>query len=434
MDRSLLFVRCLPLLFSLQFALAQPDLSEAKAALKEFGQVCAKEGGALWGVSLCGPLILVEPRTRSAVANAPDPDGRFEEKDGLFFGSMPGQFLLANTSIRWGPDEWAMVVLPLPNDVFSRVRLLAHESFHRVQKDLNLNASDAANAHLDSESGRLWLRLELRALAKALRSDGRDARSAAGDALLFRAVRRSLSVGASGRETALEMQEGIAEFTGTVVALKTSGESVSRVARQVETFEDQATFSRSFAYATGPAVGLLLDRYAGAWRRGLRRDTDLASLLAKALGIKLGANPIEAARLRATVYAFPAVAADEKARDKHAQVLFEKFRKRFIEGTTLSFPRTQELRRSFNPNNLVTLGDHGTVYPTGTFMSRWGRLQVDDVGALLSPDNQALRVAAPDDPGARPLVGPGWRLELAPGWTVQTASMAGSFEVVPEKQ
>ena len=51
-------------------------------------------------------------------------------------------------------DEWAMVLLPLPDDEFSRVRLLAHESFHRVQAGLNLNASDAANGHLDTEAGR----------------------------------------------------------------------------------------------------------------------------------------------------------------------------------------------------------------------------------------------------------------------------------------
>jgi hypothetical protein len=74
-----------------------------------------------------------------------------------------------------------------------------------------------------------------------------------------------------------------------------------------------------------------------------------------------------------------------------------RFRKLFIAGPTLQFPKTAELYRNFNPYNLVSLGDQGTVYPTGTFTAAWGKLQVDDVGALLAPDNQSLKVAAPQD-------------------------------------
>jgi hypothetical protein len=55
------------------------------------------------------------------------------------------------------------------------------------------------------------------------------------------------------------------------------------------------------------------------------------------------------------------------------------------------------------------------------------------VGGLLAPDNQSLRVSAPSDATVRPLIGPGWKLELAPGWTVRPASRAGDFEVAPEK-
>jgi hypothetical protein len=99
----------------------------------------------------------------------------------------------------------------------------------------------------------------------------------------------------------------------------------------------------------------------------------------------------------------------------------------------LEFPRTEELRRTFNPNNLVTFGDYGTVYPTGTFTSRWGKLQIDDVGGLLGSDNQSLKVSAPADPTARPLIGPGWKLDLANGWTVRPGSRAGDLEVAPER-
>ena len=187
-----------------------------------------------------------------------------------------------------------------------------------------------------------------------------------------------------------------------MIALRSTGESIVRVARTVEVFEDQSAYSRSFAYATGPALGLLLDRYAGEWRKKLKRDSELSLILGYALGFRPGSNPVDAARVRGERYGFRAVAADEQAREKRVQALLAGFRARFIDGPVLQFPQTEELRRTFNPNNLVTLGSNGTVYPTGTFTSRWGRLQIDDVGGLLGPDNQSLRVTAPTDATARP--------------------------------
>src|SRR5436190_21146196 len=87
--RLTVFFRCLLILFTLQFAMAQPDSSEAQLALKEFGQVCAKEGAALWGVSLCGRLMLVEPKTRLAVATARIRTISFKRKAGCSLESCP---------------------------------------------------------------------------------------------------------------------------------------------------------------------------------------------------------------------------------------------------------------------------------------------------------------------------------------------------------
>lgn len=409
-----------------------PDLTAARLGLSEFQRVCQEAGDRMWGVPLCGRLLLVDSRSRMTVANMPDPEGTFRDAGGLFVGSLPPEILIANTSIRWGNEDWAMVSLPLPTDEFLRLRLLVHESFHRLQARLGLRAADTAGGHLDSESGRLWLRLELRALAQALRLDGAAARTAAEDALLFRAVRHSLHPRAQVLESALEIQEGLAEYTGTVIALGQSGESPVRVARAVEDFEDQSSFSRSFAYATGPALGLLLDKHAPGWRKGLTRDSSLGSLLGHALNVRAGTDPVHLAQSRGERYGLRAVAAAERGRAVRTQALLAGYRARFLDGPVLLFPRTEELRRSFNPNNLVPLGDSGTVYPTGTFVSRWGKLQIDDVGGLLATDNQTLRVSAPAELSARPLSGPGWRLELAPGWTVRPGTIAGSFVVVPE--
>ncbi len=190
--------------------------------------------------------------------------------------------------------------------------------------------------------------------------------------------------------------------------------------------------SRSFAYATGPALGLLLDRYGAGWRKKVKQNSNLGSLLGEALGFRASTDIDTQGQSSAERYGFRAGAADEHARATRTQALLAKYRARFVNGQVLEFPKTEELRRSFNPNNLVPLGENGTVYTTGTFVSRWGKLQTDDIGGLLSPDHQSLGVSAPTDPSLRPVIGPGWRLELAAGWTLRPGAKAGDFVVPPE--
>jgi hypothetical protein len=233
---------------------------DGPTALREFHDACIADQTPLWGVNLWGRIVLVDTRTLASIATERDPDGKFEPRGGFFFGTLPDRYTPSNTSIDWGGERWAMIMLPLPSSRFIRIRLLAHESFHRIQKQLNLEVIEPDNKHMDTEQGRLWLRMELRALARALRTTGAESRSAAEDAMAFRATRQKLFPNAKSQEAALEIQEGLAEYTGTVMALRDSGETIDRVARATEDWEDQSSFTRSFAYATGPALGLLLDR------------------------------------------------------------------------------------------------------------------------------------------------------------------------------
>jgi len=411
-------------------AAASPvDRALAAKALAEWARVCEPDGQLLWRKSLCGPMVLVDPSTRAAIANRPDPDGKFHKEGDIFAGRFPDRFTPSNTALEWGGEEWSTVILPLPADPFARLSLLAHESFHRVQSSIGLGASDAPNAHLDTEPGRLWLRLELRALARSLRAEGPAARRSAADAMLFRLYRHRLCPGSESAEASMEKQEGLAEYTGVFVALRATGENIGREARAVEAYEDSSSLARSFAYATGPALGLLLDRYAAGWR-SRASSASLDSMLVAALHAQPSADLEHAARERAALYGYSAVAAAEREREERHQEYLADLKTRFLDSPTLDFPIAPELRRNFNPNTLVPFPPHGTYYPTGTFSAGWGRLQVESGGALLAPDNRSLRVSAPTDPAAHPVQGDGWTLQLAPGWTVQPGTRAGSFVVV----
>src|ERR1700761_1050174 len=372
--------------------LAQTPLERSSTipVLDQWSSICEKDGRLLWGKSLCGPMVLIEPSTGSAIANRPDPEGKFRREGSVYIGVLPEQIIPSNTSLHWGQENWSMIMLPLPNDPFSRISLLAHESFHRIQPDLGLSASDAPDPALDTEAGRLWMRMELRALARALRLEGSAGRQSAVDAMLFRAYRVQLCPGTASMEAAMEKQEGLAEYTGVFIALHETGESVAREARIVEAFEDNNAFARSFGYAVGPALGLLLDRYSPGWRKGIREAESLDSMLISELKFEPRRNLQALARKRAELYGYRAVALAETEREETHRAVLSELDKKFLQGPTLDFP-SGEMTRNFNPQTLVPFPPHGTFYPTGTFTGNWGKLQVESGGALVAPDNRSVR-------------------------------------------
>src|SRR3990172_7081273 len=65
----------------------------------------------------------------------------------------------------WGAVRWDTIA---NWPARTRGELLLHESFHIVQPQLVPNGPAGANEHLDAVDGRYWLRLEWRALARAL--------------------------------------------------------------------------------------------------------------------------------------------------------------------------------------------------------------------------------------------------------------------------
>ena len=166
--------RCSSTLILVGVAFAQTpsrdDLASEKAVAR-FQSICEAQGKALWGRSLCGPIVIVNPKSHWTVASEQDPDKKFEKRGGVFVGVLPSTIDVANTAVDWGGRKWTMVMAPLPVDPYAQVALVAHEAFHRIQESMDLAGSDQPNAHLDTENGRLWFRLELRALARALRAE-----------------------------------------------------------------------------------------------------------------------------------------------------------------------------------------------------------------------------------------------------------------------
>lgn len=396
------------------------DLAHARRIFDEARGIAELEGGRLWGVSLYGPILFVEASTRFVVSNHTDSRGVLESRDGVFIGKLPEDVGVANTAVLWAGVEWTMLMWPLPEQRYARRRLLAHEMFHRIQDDLGLGSSEPTNTHLDTREGRTWMRLEWRALREALLRPS-ERRRAIEDALLFRATRRAIFPDKAADERALELNEGLAEYTGYKASTLPEHVLPDRAAIQLDRYDERPNFVRNFAYASGPAYGLLLDASDAAWRSFLTLESDLGDELGRALGIDAPGDPREHAQQRLKLYDGDQVVASEHARDAERLAQQEQFESRFQNHAVLRVRPTDSFRYTFNPNAVRAFGDVGTVYLTTRVTDRWGVLEVESGGALMVREGGRIAhvvLPAPVDPSATPLTGDGWTLELSEGWTL----------------
>lgn len=396
---------------------AAQDTAAAAAAAAELQQLCRQDAGQLWGVSLCGPLMVADPVTRQVWTSDPDELGVLEQSGLGWVGTLPPEVPVANTTLEWAGVRWIQLMAPLPADRDERRVLLAHEAWHRAQNTLGLAAQPSDAAHLEEERARLLMRLEFRALGTALRSAGRGRREAIAHALMMRAARLWEFPGAALQEAALDRNEGLAAYTGVRLAVGENRDLYA--ARLLDGYDRHEALARAYAYATGPAYGLLLDGYRPNWRQELGVQAP-ADMLARVLQLRRGsATDLRRAGER---YGMTAVAAEERALAEGRRARIAELRRRFEEGPRLELP-LQDMQMVFNPHTVVPIDGLGTFYGTITVRDAWGELQAAD-GALISADFRRLMASTPD-PGV--VSGPGWRLSLAPGFQLVGPDGSGIF-------
>jgi hypothetical protein len=402
----------------------------ARAYFAEAQELCQADHGQLWGVSLSGPMMFVDTKSHFIVANQVDANGALKAEDGVFTGILPSNMNVSNTALEWSGVRWTQIMWPLPVEERQRKTLIAHELFHRIQPSLKLPVLQGGrNAQMDTLEGRITLQLELRALTRALQTQSDEERKkAAADAVLFRSERYRLFPDAAAQEQELEWNEGLAEYTGVRVGNASREQQVEMALGDISILVNASTFVRSFPYATGPAYGLLLDRYAPGWHRSLKIGDGYDTLLEKALNYHLPANLQQAAEQKATLYDGAALRAAELERDRKRQQILAQYRTKFVDGPILTLP-FRNMHVQFDPRNLQPLEKAGTVYPTMRITDEWGILEATN-GALMKPDWSAVIVVAPTAITGSILKGDGWTLELKPGWKIVPGARKGDFILV----
>jgi hypothetical protein len=434
MNTKQILLAVVSLLAFITCAAAQSSTIDTKLALRyfhELKQTSDRDAGKTWGLPLYGPLFFVDPRSRSVVANQADLEHKLTPQDGVFVGTLPNDINPANTALDWAGVHWTMVLWPVSEFRQPRERLLLHECFHRLQEKLGLPARDAVNAHLDALNGRIWIQMEWRALERALRQTGAAQRSAIADALLFRNYRRSLFPDSAKNENALELNEGLAEYTGVKLSSADTAETAVRANLILRQARNNPTFARSFAYISGPAYGALLDLSSKPWRASMKQAPDFGALLQQRYGITVRASEA-AARAAITRYEGDEIVRVETEQERRRNAQIAEAKKKFVDGPVLLLSLSDEVRYSYDPNNVFGIDASNTVYPTMRIVDAWGVLTVSN-GAWIERDAAgsvvSARVTAPADLSARPLKGDGWSLELANGWEAVPGERSGDVKL-----
>lgn len=352
------------------------SMEKAAPCFENLKKVSDADKGKLWGKTLYGPTMFVDVQTRNLVANQQNKENSFEQKGDLFFGQLPEDIIIANTSISYCGEDWTCVIWDDSRDLLTSTQLLIHESLHRIQDEIGLPSCGSSNQHLDETEGELLLKLELGILKDLLQNDSKDLTEGLRDAMTVRKYRQTMFP--NGNENQFECHEGMAEYTAfKLLPLDNDNEAIRKglVAAAITKGMDGSGFGNSFAYLTGPAYGLLIDEMIPDWRNGIRSGKTIPDVISTEVAIPDTVENAEIERISAC-YGLTEYLNKERnrleARDKEDAEL----RARFSESKWLVIPN-DNINFGFNPSErLVAYDTIGVICNTMQLRGSFGTLEV----------------------------------------------------------
>lgn len=379
--------------------------------------ILKEDDGEFWNYPLYGPILLVDPETRIFIANQNDQNQSFTPVEDIYTDTLPESINIANTAIEWNNERWTMVRLPLPEEEKKQNNLVIHELFHRIQPAIGFDGlRELNNGHLDVFEGRMLLILELEALRDALMTEEKTMRKQhLINAFTFRNQRHT-TADQKAAENMLELNEGLAEYTGMMLSDRSAEELKQHFNLRIDRSFSNPTFTRSFAYETTPIYGYLRNLEQANWHKSITKETNLTDYFLEAFAIQIEEN-IDYKKLAEQYdYNYEKHLEREKKRESERLAEMAVLRQKFTKNPTLRIP-FQNMNMSFDERNVVSLQSLGAIYPTIRVTDNWGILTVEN-GALIDPNWSSIMVTPPKDQEASIIRGDGWKLELKEDWEV----------------
>jgi len=392
---------------------------KASASFKEIEEICNQDDGKLWGQNLYGPLMYVDRNSRKIFANRPDSVGLLKLKDGIFTGFYPKENIINTTAVKFGGTHFGMAPLPNEEDTYRLTTRAIHALFHKYQQTKGINPEYFNAVNMDEKEARIWIKLEWKALKKAIGSDGEEQKLAIRDALIFRGSNRETFPKYINMENRFETYEGLATFTYLLFTSKSPEEYKSKLFEYLDRIYSFQSYSRSYGSIHGALYATLL-YFKGFDFKTIATDTiDLGNIVRELYQIELPQVCRDVAGSISINYNLSEIHNEEEQRLKEIRERLDNqvgvFTSKPVVLLELESPYFD-----FEPEDVHFLDTLGTLYYTMRVSDNWGKLTVDKIGCLVSNNYKYLRITARGlKIDKNHVSGEGWQIILNDGWEIK---------------
>ncbi|TAL80767.1 MAG: hypothetical protein EPN88_00945 [Bacteroidetes bacterium] len=389
---------------------------KASQYFKSIENLCTRDNGRLWGKNLFGPLMFVDRPSRRIVANQPDNEGLLKGKDGIYSGFYPKELIINNAPVKFGGVLFAMTPLPPQEDDYRIKTQAIHSLFHRFQETRGIPFASYNTINMDEKEARLWIKLEWKALRKALNSHGEERQLAIRDALIFRGSNRELYQKFASDENRVEAYEGLATFTLTMFCTKSPEEYKTKLFEYLDRIYNMSSFARSYGFINGALYATLLYDKGFDFQKIQLDNIDLGKAVKELYNIELPVICRDVGGSLAVNYNIDAIIKEEETRRADIQDRIHRLISTFTEKPVV-FLELESPYFGFEPEDIHPLDTLGTLYSSMRISDNWGKLTVDKGGCLVSNNYKFLRITAKGFKTEKNHIsGEGWQLIMNSNW------------------
>jgi hypothetical protein len=360
--------------------------------------------------------MFVERTSRRIISNYPDSERTLKGKDGIYTGLYPKELVLNNAPVIFGGTKFAMVPLPPEEDCFRIKSRAIHGLFHRYQEENGIAPAIFNQKNMDEKEARLWIKLEWKALRKALLEKGEERARSIRDALIFRGSNRELYSEFAREENHFEDYEGLTTFTYLKLCCTSESDYQNRLLEYLDRIYSMPSYARSYGYIHGALYASLLNDKGFDFQQ-IKSDTlDLGKEVKEAYNIELPKICRDVAGSLALSYDVALINEEEEKRLTDIHKRLHDLTSTFTEKTVV-YLELESPSFDFEPENIHPLDTLGTLYSSMRVSDNWGKLSVDKGGCLVSNNYKYLRITAKGfTEDKNHMTGDGWNLFLNPGW------------------
>ena len=392
---------------------------KAVKCFKDIEEACMRDGGNLWGKNLYGPLMFIDRTSRKIIANQPDNEGLLKLKDGIYTGLYPREKIITTTTVSFGGTLFGMAPLPNEEDSYRIKTRGIHALFHSFQQTAGMPPENFNIIIMDEREARLWIKLEWKALKKAIDSEGEEQTLAIRDALIFRGSNRESYPKYADQGTRFETYEGLATFTFTLLASTSQADYKTRLFENLDRIYSFQSYARSYGSIHGALYATLLHAKGFDFKTIYADTVDLGNLVRKLYNIELPVNCRDVAGSIALHYNIEDINKEEEQRLQDIRERLNNQVSVFTEKPVVLL-ELESPYFDFEPENVQFLDTLGTLYNTLRVSDNWGKLTVDKGDCLVSNNYKFLRITAKGlKTDKNHIIGEGWQMILNDGWEIR---------------